>query len=71
MQSYRLTFWGKHGRREGTCPLMAYTDRDALERGSKMLSRSDLTAIEVWRDTSLISRLERQRFAAGQSSPLN
>jgi hypothetical protein len=60
MRSYRLTFWGKGGRREGTFPLMADTDRDALARGSKMLSRSDCAAIEVRRDTSLLIRLDRE-----------
>jgi hypothetical protein len=67
MRSYRLTFWGKTGRREGTFPLMAETDRDALVRGSKMLSRSDCNAIEIWRDTSLVSRLDRD----GASMPTN
>jgi hypothetical protein len=59
MRSYRLTFWGKSGCREGTFPLMAETDKDALDRGSKMLSRSDCNAIEVWRDTSLLARVDR------------
>ena len=59
MRSYRLTFWGKSGCREGTFPLMADTDRDALDRGSKMLSRSECAALEVWRDTSLLARVNR------------
>ena len=67
MRSYRLTFWGKTGRREGTFPLMAETDKDAFDRGSKMLSRSDCTMLEVWRDTSLLVRLNRD----GVSMPAN
>jgi hypothetical protein len=67
MRSYRLTFWGKSGCREGTFPLMADTDRDALARGSKMLSRSDCTRIEVWRDTSLLASVDRD----GASIPAN
>ena len=67
MRSYRLTFWGKSGCREGTFPLMADCDKDAFDRGSKMLSRSDCTRIEVWRDTSLLARVDRD----GVSMPAN
>jgi hypothetical protein len=67
MRNYRLTFWGKTGCREGTFPLMADTEKDALDRGSKMLSRSDCTRIEVWRDTSLLARVDRD----GASIPAN
>ena len=59
MRSYRLTFWGTTGRREGTFPLMAETDKDAFDRGSKMLSESDCATLEVWRDTSLLARVNR------------
>ena len=59
MRGYRLTFWGRNGRREGTFPLMADTDKDAFDRGSRMLSRSDCAMIEVWRDTSLLARVNR------------
>ena len=61
MRDYRLTFWGKNGRREGTFPLMADSDRDALDRGSKMLSQSDCTTFEVWRDTHLLARVEVEK----------
>jgi hypothetical protein len=59
MRSYRLTFWGKTGRRENTFPLMAPTDRDAFDRASKMLSKSECATLEIWRDTSLIARMNR------------
>jgi hypothetical protein len=59
MRNYRLTFWGKTGCREGTFPLTADSDKDALDRGSRILSRSDCTALEVWRDTALLVRLGR------------
>jgi hypothetical protein len=59
MRGYRLTFWGRNGRREGTLPIQADTDRDAFAAGSRMLSRSDCTALEVWRDTHLLARIDR------------
>jgi hypothetical protein len=46
---------------------MADSDKDALDRGSKMLSRSDCTALEVWRDTALLVRVDRD----GVSIPAN
>jgi hypothetical protein len=66
MRGYRLTFWDR-GRREGTYPLMADTDKDAFDLGSKMLSRSSCTMIEVWRDTSLLARVNRE----GAQLPVN
>jgi hypothetical protein len=59
MHRYRLTFWSKTGRREGTQPLIADSDRDALDLGNKLLARSDCTMFEVWRDTSLVGRVNR------------
>lgn len=67
MRGYRLTFWDRNGRREGTYPLMADTDKDAFDLGSKMLSRSSCTMIEVWRDTALLARVDRE----GTCLPLN
>ena len=59
MRSYRLTFWGKTGCREGSFPLMADCDKDAFDRGSKMLSASASASLEVWLDTSLLARVDR------------
>ena len=59
MRNYRLTFWSKPGRREGTFPFMADCDRDAFERASRMLSRSDCMSFELWRDTSFIAKAHR------------
>jgi hypothetical protein len=63
MRSYRLTFWGKTGRRENTFPLMAQSDRDAFDRAHKMLSRSECVTLELWRDTSLLARMNRDGVA--------
>jgi hypothetical protein len=57
MRGYRLTFWGKNGRREGTCSVRAETDRDAYRLASKMLSQTDCSTLEVWRDTELLARI--------------
>jgi hypothetical protein len=59
MHSYRVTFWGKDGCREGTQQLMADTDKDAFDAGSKMLSQSERGKLEVWRDTHLLARMNR------------
>ena len=59
MHSYRLTFWGKNGCREGTQQLIVDTDKDAFDAGSKMLSQSDCGRLEVWRDTHLLARINR------------
>ena len=59
MRGYRLTFWGTNGRRESTFALKADTDRDACALGSRMLSQSDCTTLEVWRDTHLLARIGR------------
>jgi hypothetical protein len=67
MQAYRLTFWSKTGRRENAFPLMAQTDRDAFDRASKILARSECGALEIWRDTSLLARMNRD----GGPVPLN
>ena len=64
MRNYRLTFWGKTGCREGTFPVLADSDRDALDRGSKMLSGSECASLEVWRDTSLVARVDRDGVTA-------
>jgi hypothetical protein len=67
VRGYRLTFWGRNGRREGAFPLMADTDKDAFDRGSRMLSQSDCTTLEVWSDTHLLARIGRD----GASAPVN
>jgi hypothetical protein len=59
MRGYRLNFWGTTGLRESTFALQADTDKDACELGSKILSRSDLATLEVWRDTYLLARIGR------------
>ncbi|MEA2823628.1 MAG: hypothetical protein QOF03_110 [Alphaproteobacteria bacterium] len=59
MRGYRLKFWGTTGLRESTLPLKADTDWDACEAGSKMLIRSDCATLEVWRDTYLLARIDR------------
>lgn len=64
MRSYRLNFWGSNGRREGTFALKADSDKDACDLGSKMLSKSDCTTLEIWRDTHLLVRIGRDRSAA-------
>ena len=67
MRDYRLNFWGASGRRESTFALNADTDKDACDLASKMLSRSDCATLEVWRDTYLLARINRD----GVSSPRN
>jgi hypothetical protein len=67
MRGYRLTFWDSRGRREGTYPLMADTDKEAFDLGSKMLSRSQCVMLEVWRDTSLLARVNKD----GAPIPMN
>jgi len=59
MWRYRLTFWGTTGCHEGTFPLIADCDKDAQNRGIQMLCRCDCSALEVWRDTCLLVRADR------------
>jgi hypothetical protein len=59
MRNYRLTFWGKAGRREGTFPLMAQTDKDAFDRANAMLSGCECASLEIWRDTFLLARVSK------------
>jgi hypothetical protein len=59
MWRYRLTLWGATGCREGTFPLIAECDKDALNRGIQMLCRSDCSALEVRRDKYLLVRADR------------
>jgi hypothetical protein len=63
MRGYRLTFWGRNGCREGTCSLRAETDRDAYRLASKMLSQTDCSTLEVWRDTELLARIGESAIA--------
>ena len=59
MRGYRLNFWGTNGIRESSFALKAETDKDACDRGSKMLISSDCATLEVWRDTYLLARIAR------------
>jgi hypothetical protein len=71
MWRYRLTLWGATGRRDGTFPIIANCDKDALNRGLQMLGKNDCSALEVRRDKCLLVRADRDGFfmsAAQESS---
>ena len=57
MREYRLSFWNSNRCREGTCAIKADSDHAAYNVGSKMLSDSDCTMLEIWRDTHLLARI--------------
>jgi len=71
MHGYRVTFWGTDGRREGTFPLRAVTDRDAFDIGQRMLKQSPCAAVEIWRDTSLVARVDREDAGASVNEAVN